>query len=223
VNPAAASAEEEENSSIAPQVILAKLRVAEIKIVGLESEIEELKTENAELRRQLDVFKSPVRCEFVEDDGGRAAAGYAEATGDCVARAITIATGKLYAEVFEALKAEHARYVKRLRPGSYDALYEQRRRSEPIENGCREKVSGPYLRSLGWHYTRIREHLCLRAGALPSGRLIVNLDNHYVAVIDGVIHDTYDSGRAGKRPVMGYWSQATDDGLDIPESLRRAP
>ena len=68
---------------------------------------DDLQTENAELRRQLEVFRSPVRCKYVEDDGGRAAAGYGEPEGDCVARAITIATGKPYAEVFEALKAAH--------------------------------------------------------------------------------------------------------------------
>jgi hypothetical protein len=196
-----AALEREFEETIAPPVILAKLRAAEIKIVGLASEIEELKTENAELRRQLEVFKSPVRCEFVEDDGGRGAAGYGEASGDCVARAITIATGKPYGEVFEALKAAHASYVKRLGPGSY----EERRRSEPIHNGCNEKVYGRYLRSLGWQYTRIKEHLCLRAGGLPSGRLIVSLNGHLVALIDGVIHDTYDSGGTGKRPVGGYW------------------
>jgi hypothetical protein len=30
-----------------------------------------------------------------------------------------------------------------------------------------------------------------------------------VAVIDGVIHDTFDSGGSGRRPVEGYWSKAT--------------
>jgi hypothetical protein len=202
------AAEREFEETIAPPVILEKLRFARIKIASLQSEVEELKTENAELRRQLEVFKSPVRCEFVEDDGGRAAAGYEEALGGCVARAITIATGKPYVEVFEALQAAYARYVKRLRPGSEAALIEERRRTEPIHNGCPNKVYGPYLKSLGWQYTRLRERTYLRAGALPSGRLIVSVDQHLLALIDGVIHDTYDSGGAGRRPVDGYWSQA---------------
>jgi hypothetical protein len=193
---------------VTPPAILEKLRTAQLKIVGLESEVEELKRENDDLRRQLEVFKSPVRCEFVEDDGGRAAAGYGESSGDCVARAITIATGKPYAEVFEALKAAHDRYVKRLHPGGDAAIAEERRRTEPVHNGCSETVYGRYLRSLGWQYTRIRERLCLRAGALSSGRLIVALDHHLVALIDGVIRDTYDSGGARKRPVKGYWRSA---------------
>jgi len=201
------SAEAEFEKTITPPIVLERLRAAQIKITGLEAEIEDLKRENADLRQQLEVFKSPVRCEFVEDDGGRAAAGYGEAEGDCVARAITIATGKPYTEVFEALKAAHARYVKRLRPGGDAALAEERRRTEPIHNGCDQKVYGRYLRSLGWQYTRIRERLCLRAGALPSGRLVVDLDRHLVALIDGVIHDTYDSGGAGRRPVKGYYRQ----------------
>jgi hypothetical protein len=202
------AAEREFEETIAPPVILEELRSARIKIAGLKSEVEKLKIENAELRRQLEIFKSPVRCEFVEDDGGRATAGYGEPSGDCVVRAITIATGKPYAEVFEALQAAYARYVKRLRPGSEAALMAERRRTEPIHNGCSDEVYGPYLRSLGWQYTRLRERTYLRAGALPSGRLIVNVDRHLLALIDGVIHDTYDSGGAGRRPVDGYWSRA---------------
>jgi hypothetical protein len=34
--------------------------------------------------------------EHIHDDGGRAAAGFVGKTGDCVTRAITIATGKDY-------------------------------------------------------------------------------------------------------------------------------
>jgi len=38
-------------------------------------------------------------------DGGRAGAGYTGNTGDCVARSISIATGKPYQEVYDALNA----------------------------------------------------------------------------------------------------------------------
>ena len=37
--------------------------------------------------------------EYIHDDGGRVAAGYKGKTGDCVTRAIAIATGKPYQEV----------------------------------------------------------------------------------------------------------------------------
>ena len=45
----------------------------------------------------------------------------------------------------------------------------------------------------------------LRADELPAGRLIVNLSRHSAAVIEGVLHDTYDSSRNGTRCVYGYW------------------
>lgn len=38
-----------------------------------------------------------------KNDGGRAAAGYSGTTGDCVTRAIAIATGKPYQEIYDAL------------------------------------------------------------------------------------------------------------------------
>ena len=40
---------------------------------------------------------------YIYDDGGRAAAGFKGTTGDCVTRAIAIATGKPYREVYDAL------------------------------------------------------------------------------------------------------------------------
>jgi hypothetical protein len=48
---------------------------------------------------------APGRIEHVFNDGGRSAAGYKGSTGDCVVRAIAIATCKPYTEVYDALKA----------------------------------------------------------------------------------------------------------------------
>ena len=47
----------------------------------------------------------------------------------------------------------------------------------------------------------------LRANELPTGRLIVRLSKHSVAVIDHVIHDTHDCSRRGNRCVYGYWAK----------------
>jgi len=59
---------------------------------------------------------------FVYDDGGRAAAGFKGKTGDCVCRAIAIATatGKQYQEVYDALNAlgSRERVAKRKRSKS---------------------------------------------------------------------------------------------------------
>ena len=41
--------------------------------------------------------------DFVYNDGGRAAAGYKGRVGDCVVRAIAIATQKPYQDVYDAI------------------------------------------------------------------------------------------------------------------------
>jgi hypothetical protein len=169
-----------------------------------EEEIRELKSEIAKLRQKLD----PGRCAWEDTDGGRRAAGYGEPKGDCVARAIAIATEKPYTEVFEALKAASADYVKRWPDSVTAGLIKRSRSGGDPASGCFDAVSGRYLRSIGWEYTRLRERVFLRADQLPRGRLIAAINRHYVAVIDGVIHDIYDSGEGGKRPVKGYWSKA---------------
>jgi hypothetical protein len=46
----------------------------------------------------------------------------------------------------------------------------------------------------------------LRADELPPGRLIVRVSKHVAAVIDGVIHDTFDCSRGGTRCVYGYFT-----------------
>src|SRR5262249_17475286 len=109
-----------------------------------------------------------------------------------------------YAEVFEALKAAHAKYIKS-HPRSLLARHPGR---NPIEGGCSQEVMRSYMRSIGWQYTKPKEPLYLRADMLPKGALVVLISRHWVAVIDGVVRDTYDSGGAGKRPVKGYWSAA---------------
>ncbi|MDM3928731.1 hypothetical protein QRB35_22225 [Mycobacterium intracellulare subsp. chimaera] len=45
----------------------------------------------------------------------------------------------------------------------------------------------------------------LRADQLPSGRLVVSVSRHTVAVLDGIIHDTHDPTRDGTRCVYGYY------------------
>ena len=38
-----------------------------------------------------------------------------------------------------------------------------------------------------------------------EGRYVASLSAHVCAVINGVIHDTFDSSREGSRSVYGYW------------------
>jgi hypothetical protein len=49
----------------------------------------------------------------------------------------------------------------------------------------------------------------LKADERPPGRLIVVCSRHYTAVIDGLIHDTYDPSREGTRAVYGYYEKTS--------------
>lgn len=135
---------------------------------------------------------------FVHSDGGRAAAGYKGSAGDCVCRAVAIASGKPYAEIYAAL--------------AQGAGTERRSRGRSARNGIhvKRKWFKDYMRSLGFVWvscmgigTGCRVHLA--AGELPAGRLVVHVSRHSVAVIDGVIHDTFDPQRDTGRCVYGYW------------------
>ncbi len=135
------------------------------------------------------------------DDGGRAAAGFRGKTRDCATRAIAIATGLPYREVYDGLNAA----AQRERCGS------RKRGKSAARTGVHKPTTRRYLESLGWTWvptmkigTGCRVHLV--DGELPPGRLIVSVSRHLVAVIDGVIHDTFDPSRGARRCVYGYWT-----------------
>lgn len=46
----------------------------------------------------------------------------------------------------------------------------------------------------------------MKSSELPKGRILVRLSQHYVAVVDGVINDTYDCSRNETRCVYGYYT-----------------
>jgi len=142
--------------------------------------------------------------QFQYDDGGRAADGYEGETGDCVTRAITIATGLPYQHVYDKINSI-GRWEK-ARP----------RKNESKHRGARNGIRRDSIRKLltnsgwTWHPTMSIGSGCrvhLRGDELPPGRLIIQVSKHLVAVIDGVIHDTNDCSREGTRCVYGYWQQ----------------
>lgn len=136
--------------------------------------------------------------EFVYDDGGRKAAGFKGSTGDCVVRAIAIASGKSYQEVYDALHAQ-AKEIRRRRSRYFKA------RGASPRNGVSRVAYEPYILSLGftWVPTMKIGQGCkvhLVKEELPSGTLIVQVSKHLTCVIDGVIHDTYNPQRGAT-----YW------------------
>ena len=137
---------------------------------------------------------------FIENDGGRKAAGHEkDRVGDCVARSMAIVTGWAYDEVCVRL-ADAAR-GERARP-----------RSDPhkgIHTG--RSWFKAYMKGLGFIWTPTMGigtgcKVHMKDGELPTeGRFLVRLSQHYTALVDGVIMDTYDPSRDGKRCVYGFW------------------
>jgi hypothetical protein len=146
---------------------------------------------------------------FVETDGGRRAAGFTNkaTAGDCVARAVAIASGRPYIEVYAELAELNARMpVTRRRKargvaGRMTASHGIYTKSQLFKN---------YMRAQGFTWTptmRIGSGCLVHVSArdLPMGRLVLRLSKHCAAVIDGVLHDAYDCSREGTRAVYGYW------------------
>lgn len=138
---------------------------------------------------------------FIHNDGGRSAAGYKGSAGDCVPRAIAIATGKPYQEVYDALFELNQNQRGRLRGAS------------PRDGGTKKATIRKYMASIGWAFIPTMEigsgcKVHLKAEELPKGRLITKLSGHLCAVIDGVINDTYDPSRDGTRCVYGYYQKS---------------
>jgi hypothetical protein len=133
-------------------------------------------------------------------DGGRVGAGYkAKDSGDCVCRAISIATQKDYQEVYDSLnylaKSERPRKGKK-RSSSNTGVYKQ--------------TIKKYMQSIGWTWVPTMTvgsgcKVHLKKEELPTGRLVVSVSKHLVAVVDGVIYDNHDPSRGGTRCVYGYW------------------
>jgi len=134
---------------------------------------------------------------FEPDDGGRAAAGFRGNAGDCATRAIAIATGMPYREVYDLVNdfAKDERY-KRGRVGFAAATG----RGSSARTGVLKQTMRAVMDHLGWTFTPTMGigtgcTVHLTDGELPMGRLIVSVSKHYTAVIDGVIHDTHDPQR----------------------------
>lgn len=142
---------------------------------------------------------------YIFNDGGRAKAGFKGQTGDCVTRAIAIASGKPYEEVYNVMANGNASQ----RASRYHG---KSKKVRTARNGIsvKRKWFKDYMKSIGFKWqptmgigTGCKVHL--KADELPKGKIICSVSNHYVAVIEGVINDTWDCSRNGTRCVYGYW------------------
>lgn len=141
---------------------------------------------------------------FVEDDGGRAAAGFRGQAGDCACRAVAIATGLPYGDIYRRLGELAA--LERPRGG--------RRRSSARE-GVHARTVGRLLGQLGWEWVPAMKvgqgcRVHLAQGELPDGPLVVRVSRHFVAVVGGAVRDSHDPQRGGSRCVYGYWRKKAE-------------
>lgn len=128
---------------------------------------------------------------FKYNDGGRSKYFSIGGVRDCVTRAVAIASGRDYKEVYD--------------------LIAKATKGSP-RNGVRTDKAGfkRLMVELGFKWvplmgigTGCKVHLNTKE--LPGGRLVCSVSRHYTAVIDGVINDTFDCSRGGQRCVYGYW------------------
>ena len=135
---------------------------------------------------------------YIYNDGGRKTAGYQGSAGDCVIRAISIATSKPYQQVYDDLFAMNKN--------------DSRIGGKSPRNGkTSKKTIREYLEKIGWKWipammigSGCRMHL---NDELPMGRIIARVSKHLVAVIDHTIQDTHNPSRGGTRCVYGYYQE----------------
>ena len=117
---------------------------------------------------------------YVYDDGGRSNYFKANKVGDCVCRAIAIASGRDYKEIYNLL---------------YKTMGESPR-GGVMTSGVRFKR---LMVELGFKWVSLcsvgsKQSSHFYVGELPSrGRLVCSAHRHEVAVVDGVVRDTWDS------------------------------
>jgi hypothetical protein len=178
------------------------------------SEVEEILRNHKELPEPQEAWRAgiaadgetePFKQMMVINDGGRAQAGYKGVTGDCVTRAVAIATGKPYQEIYDLVNEL----------GKKERVTKRRKKhgKSSARTGVYKATSKKLIRDLGWEWIPTMKigsgcQVHFRADELPTDRtIIVKLSKHISVMVDGVIHDTYDCSRGGSRCVYGYWQK----------------
>ena len=137
--------------------------------------------------------------QFKLNDGGRRDAGFKGHTGDCVTRAIAITTGAPYRETYKALGA------------LYDEMSGGLERS--ARGGVASVVWHRYVTERGWKLFLTRNAYFTHDAIPMEGTIIAVMNRHCAAVIDGVVHDAWDSRlsnrtKYGAPKLKGYYFQS---------------
>lgn len=105
---------------------------------------------------------------YVYNDGGRSDAGYTGHTGDCVVRAIALATGRKYKTVYRWMQKDKRQWYESQGLSSASVT----RYSNPGK-GVSTGHYAPYLRVAGWY--RERSHM----GEWCVGDTVADIANKY--------------------------------------------
>lgn len=144
---------------------------------------------------------------FAFNDGGREKAGFKGGAGDCVVRSIAIAANLPYIKVYEDLRQANESYAQ----SRNDRLAKRlNAKGSSPRNGNHRNVFHDYILEQGFSWVPTMKvgagcQVHLRPEELPKGVLIVKVSKHLTAIINGVIQDTHDPSRDGKRCVYGYY------------------
>jgi hypothetical protein len=132
-----------------------------------------------------------VNMKYKYNDGGRQAAGYKGAAGDCGARAIAIALGMDYKAAYSLLAQANK-----------DMGF-----AKSARNGIHKNIYDAALNKLGWTWVSAPKFQGRKAKCsdMPSGIVIARQAGHFVAVDNGIPQDTWDSS---EKMVYGYWVKA---------------
>ncbi len=133
-----------------------------------------------------------MEAKWIWHDGGRAGAGFVGSTGDCVVRAITIATGKEYREVYDAI---------------YSAAGKSPRQGVAIL--CADK----FLSDLGFDRVKCEKPTRLNFMDDIPGNVVLSFGpvvnsrkpGHLATMVDRTIYDTWDPQLEDNYVVDGYW------------------
>lgn len=96
--------------------------------------------------------------------------------GSCVCRAVAIVTQRPFAEIW----------------------LELHERGASPDYSVQDRVMLPYLTDLGF-----QRYPGCRWRDLPTGRVLVNVPGHLLAMLGGVVHDTFNSWHRGQ--IGWYW------------------
>ena len=134
---------------------------------------------------------------FKASDGGRLEAGWkGKNAGDCVPRAIAIALGLAYRDV----RSELDQLTKEM-TGGFDTT---------TNNGTVAPVYHRYLVSRGW--TPVLTRGSYLKDMPLKGTHIAIMTGHVAALVDGTLHDAWDSRRCrrtkcGSPKLRGYYTR----------------